>query len=43
MGDVSIVSRFLADWNRVVALFVGQHRYTGLAKYLALFLTEDME
>ena len=37
-----IVSRFLTDRTRAGALFVGQNRYIGLAKYLAPFLTEEM-
>jgi hypothetical protein len=38
-----IVSRFLTDWTRSGSLFVGQSSYVGLAKYLTLFLTENME
>ena len=38
-----IVSRFLTDQTRSGSLFVSQSRYVDLAKYLALFLTEEME
>jgi hypothetical protein len=36
-----IVSRFLTDEARSGSLFVDQMSYGNLAKYLALFLTED--
>ena len=38
-----IVSHFLTDRTPFRTLFVNQSRYVALAKYLALFLTEDME
>ena len=38
-----LVSQFLTDGARSGSLFVDQNSYVGLAKYLALFLTEDME
>ena len=38
-----IVSQFLTDRTRSGDWFVDQNSYVGLAKYLALFLTEDME
>ena len=38
-----IVSRFLTNKTRSGTLFVVQSSYVSLAKYLALFLTGDME
>jgi len=37
-----IVSHFLTDRARSGSLFVDQNSYVDLAKYLALFLTENM-
>jgi hypothetical protein len=38
-----VVSQFLTDGARSGSLFVDQNSYVNLAKYLALFLTEDIE
>jgi len=38
-----IVAQFLTDQTRSGSSFVGQIRYAGLAKYLALFLSDDLE
>ena len=38
-----IISQFLTDGVRSGGLFVDQNSYVNFAKYLALFLTEDME
>ena len=38
-----IIAQFLTDRTRSGRFFVGQIRYAGLARYLALFMSDDLE